>query len=502
MNEPIPPPPPPGYARTKATKAPTLVGDSVKLSDEQQLAVKRILDDDYEVMVLTGCAGAGKSTVANYLMRNYKMSCCATTGKASVVNGSFWTADMMFGFSRDTWQVDAQRAARGIGRRNVSETIQVDEGSMVGDKMLGAMLGAARRYQKRIVLVGDWAQAKPVNDGWVTKHPDFNKEHVIRLMDCHRQSDRDLIDSLNDVRRGIASDLAGRVFKSRIVAECPDAPGIIRMVATNREADSLNSKHLGKLLDRTRGYPVKLMCTAQDIRDIETQEKWPLKPSYYVQQKENSGFANGEEIAVGAQVMFTANARVTNMNRSEEEDFIPDREYVNGDVGIIEEIWYSITEEVEEINAPAVGDPLSPFLVPRSVMTVEKEPVALSRVPPSTYNLPSKFLRYIDIRLTRNGELIRVYRHRIEVLDTNRNPKLAIVGWPFQLGWAATIHKTQGMTVDKAWIDIGSIHRMRPESRHGLAYVGLSRTRTLEGLFLGSWDPSVIVCDPEVKDLI
>ncbi len=54
------------------------------------------------------------------------------------------------------------------------------------------------------------------------------------------------------------------------------------------------------------------------------------------------------------------------------------------------------------------------------------------------------------------------------------------VQYPIRLAWALTIHKAQGQTFDRTFIDFG-----RGTFAHGQAYVALSRCRTLEGTRLG-----------------
>ena len=52
--------------------------------------------------------------------------------------------------------------------------------------------------------------------------------------------------------------------------------------------------------------------------------------------------------------------------------------------------------------------------------------------------------------------------------------------YPIRLAWAITIHKSQGLTFERAIIDANA------SFAHGQVYVALSRCKSLEGLVLGS----------------
>ena len=64
--------------------------------------------------------------------------------------------------------------------------------------------------------------------------------------------------------------------------------------------------------------------------------------------------------------------------------------------------------------------------------------------------------------------------------------------YPVRLAWAITIHKSQGMSLDAAEIDLG--RSFEP----GMGYVALSRLRTLDGLLLRGINELALKIHPEV----
>jgi hypothetical protein len=63
---------------------------------------------------------------------------------------------------------------------------------------------------------------------------------------------------------------------------------------------------------------------------------------------------------------------------------------------------------------------------------------------------------------------------------------------PLRLAWAITVHKSQGMSLDAAHMDL------RTAFEYGQGYVALSRLRTLAGLSLAGWNARALEVHPEI----
>lgn len=90
-------------------------------------------------------------------------------------------------------------------------------------------------------------------------------------------------------------------------------------------------------------------------------------------------------------------------------------------------------------------------------------------------------------------------RHRYSVSPDSQELQREVVAQfrqlPVRLGWAVTIHKAQGATLETARIDLG-----RKAFSPGQTYVALSRLTSLDGLYLSRpLIPGDVIVDPDVR---
>ncbi|MBQ7634672.1 MAG: helix-turn-helix domain-containing protein [Bacteroidaceae bacterium] len=87
------------------------------------------------------------------------------------------------------------------------------------------------------------------------------------------------------------------------------------------------------------------------------------------------------------------------------------------------------------------------------------------------------------------------YRLNDETREIEADVQGVFQQYPLRLAWAVTIHKSQGLTFERAVIDVNQ------SFAPGQVYVALSRCRTLEGLVLTApLDPRAILSDSSVNE--
>lgn len=94
---------------------------------------------------------------------------------------------------------------------------------------------------------------------------------------------------------------------------------------------------------------------------------------------------------------------------------------------------------------------------------------------------------------TLSGKTIEVEREKW-LVEEDKKTLARIIQFPLRLAWAITIHKSQGMSMDNALIDLSQ------SFERGMGYVALSRVRTLDGLFLKGINDMALQVNEEVLD--
>ena len=99
-----------------------------------------------------------------------------------------------------------------------------------------------------------------------------------------------------------------------------------------------------------------------------------------------------------------------------------------------------------------------------------------------------------EIRVrTVSGSVIDVERESWRIEEDGKS-RAEIIQYPLRLAWAITVHKSQGMSLDTAEVDLSA------SFEKGMGYVALSRVRSLDGLFLKGLNDMALRVNEEVLD--
>lgn len=417
-----------------------------ELNDEQCEAYEALCSNAN--IFLTGAAGAGKSFVLRkWLEDRPHIPVLASTGAAAILIGGR-TFHGFFGLGIMKGGVDAtiSEALSNpwlIKRMKRNDTIIIDEISMISGPVLRAAECIAREARARINNYSDDLNPEIMKMPWggmrVIVVGDFSQLPPVNPHVNHREW----------------------AFLDPVWAESNFQPVVLRKVMRTSDAEFLgvlNKVRIGVVDNEVREFLQKRTRQNSDTNILrlfsrkENTEKYNLERLAELPHPLESfkTLYKGDEFAIN---IYGKNLPIPNNLQLKIDAFVmlrtndPEGRWVNGSLGVI-----------------------------TAINRYENEP-----------NLDS-----VHVCLEHSGRTVRIERVAFECLDKDGEVVLTAVNFPMTLAWASTIHKAQGITVDRLTTDIRKLWEP------GQAYVALSRCKSADGLFLEGWNPSAIFADKQV----
>ncbi len=111
----------------------------------------------------------------------------------------------------------------------------------------------------------------------------------------------------------------------------------------------------------------------------------------------------------------------------------------------------------------------------------------------STGHIRERTENHLIIELVSNNRIVSLEKSTFQMANAEGTPIATASNFPVNLAYAVTIHKAQGLTVDRAIVDLRNLWEP------GQAYVAASRVKAGQDLFVEGWDPKSIRSDLRVQ---
>jgi hypothetical protein len=424
---------------------------SLQTNPQLELAFDYVRETSTNIF-LTGKAGSGKTTFLRQIKTEggKRMAVVAPTGVAAI-NAGGMTIHSLFQLPLGLHVPNSHRREepRKLSRQKLNlirslDLLIIDEISMVRADLLDAVDDALRRIREsdrpfgnvQLLMIGDLHQLPPVvkQEEWDTLSRYYDTPYFFGSI-ALKKTDYVSIELKHIYRQSDATfiELLNKVRDNRLDED------------TLR---TLNSRYVPDFRPPPKDAYITLTTTNAVALDINTRNlaQLPGKSHRFSAQivGEFPASAYPTEVELefkrGAQVMFVKN------------DSQPEKRYFNGKIGQIVGI------NDEGIVVRCEGD---------------AHTIAVARE------------EWQNVKYALNEATKQIEEQVLGMF----------IQYPLKLAWAITIHKSQGLTFDRAIIDAQAAFA------HGQVYVALSRCKSFEGIVLRTRiDYSSVKTDPVVKD--
>lgn len=401
-----------------------------------ELDVARFIVEKTDMsLFLTGKAGTGKTTFLREVVRYTKKKCIvlAPTGIAAVNAGAMTIHSFFqFGLGPFVQGVIEPKSDFRINKSKLElirhlQLLIIDEVSMVRADLMDHIDVELRRIRRnnkpfggvQLLMIGDLQQLPPIAHGGEDELLRQYYKTLYFFSSAALKSMKYSCIELKNVYRQTDMHFIDILNHAR------------NCTLTSQDISDLNARYIPGFSPKPEDGYIRLMTHNRQVDYVnETElEKLDSKPYTFVAAvtgtfpEESYPTANSLTLKKGAQVMFIKND--------------PERRFINGTLG-----------EVKSIDKNSIAVRLA-----ESGTVIDVEP-----------------MEWQNIRYQFDEESKEISSKQIGRFKQ----------YPLKAAWAITVHKSQGLTFDKAIIDVHAAFSP------GQAYVALSRCRTLDGLVLSS----------------